>query len=549
MKAALSCGCGRGGTLLIFTARGALDAWRYRNTKISHKYASSSAYISWLHVRHAPRTNMQLSLTAWAVVAGAVASQSQGPSYGATLQYGYDLINVNEDVVTHVEVMQDASAGKSITVISSPYGNYSSLIRNDLQEVYLYYPYYDGWYCLAGSGQLPISAFSLAGFEYLAPAALGNNPMTHFRGSLGDMYLFGAYLATDSSPILFTSPGNQEQIWSFTSFSNTTSPPASVFAVPDCCTASRRIQRAVIPPPASQPDLQQAISQHNSARRSYTLSLQSGLASPYKSSLSNIRPSVLSAPVDFLTLQSVNKEELSAAYIQLPRYSVPLAAPPASVDNTAYATPPRNQGNCGSCWAFSSTAAVEVVANYAQNGSSVGYLAPQFLIDCADPFVNKSNAPILTKGCLGGWPVTALSYIADHGVLSEASHPYMAVNGASCPGNGSRYIQGFQVIGATDVTAMMQAVSQYGAVVSIIQVLSDFVFYQGGIYNNSACTGAALSHAITIIGYGTDTATGLDYWLVKNSFGRQWGEGGFFRMARGVDMCGIENWGVVPIPT
>lgn len=112
----------------------------------------------------------------------------------------------------------------------------------------------------------------------------------------------------------------------------------------------------------------------------------------------------------------------------------------------------------------------------------------------------------------------------------------------------------------------MAAVVQYGSVVGIMQVLGDFVFFTNGIYrcvpcdmaddgvaslirrlrSNPACTGAVLSHAVTIVGYGTDASSGMDYWIIKNSFGKAWGAAGYFRMQKGVNMCGIENWGAVP---
>ena len=90
------------------------------------------------------------------------------------------------------------------------------------------------------------------------------------------------------------------------------------------------------------------------------------------------------------------------------------------------------------------------------------------------------------------------------------------------------------------------AVALHGAVVVVISVLPDLLSYTGGIYDNPACT-PTLQHAVTVVGYGTDAATGTDYWLVKNSFGRAWGDEGFFRIVRGKNMCGIEQFGWVPI--
>jgi C1A family cysteine protease len=103
-----------------------------------------------------------------------------------------------------------------------------------------------------------------------------------------------------------------------------------------------------------------------------------------------------------------------------------------------------------------------------------------------------------------------------------------------------------------DAAAIAAAVQANGAVIATIQVLSDFLLYTDGVYDQVLCTGATLSHAVLIVGFGTepaDTGSGSgaaaarDYWLVKNSFGRAWGEGGYFRIARGKNMCGIEkNW-------
>lgn len=65
--------------------------------------------------------------------------------------------------------------------------------------------------------------------------------------------------------------------------------------------------------------------------------------------------------------------------------------------------------------------------------------------------------------------------------------------------------------------------------------------------SNPSCTGAALNHGVTLVGYGYDSDAQMDYWIIKNSFGKAWGEAGYFRMQKGVNMCGIENWGAVPI--
>lgn len=191
-----------------------------------------------------------------------------------------------------------------------------------------------------------------------------------------------------------------------------------------------------------------------------------------------------------------------------------------------------------------------MAAGARSNGSFTEWLAPQNLIDCLPPNAYP-QAPVATKGCLGGWHVTALGYINQTGIATEASYTYTAVNGATCALDGASMqypLSSLYVVAPKDTASIQAAVAMYGAVVAVIHALPDFVIYQGGVYNNPACTAGVLSHGVTIVGYGTDPASGLDYWLVKNSFGIGWGEGGYFRMARGVNMCGIEDNVAVPVP-
>ena len=101
--------------------------------------------------------------------------------------------------------------------------------------------------------------------------------------------------------------------------------------------------------------------------------------------------------------------------------------------------------------------------------------------------------------------------------------------------------------------AMAAAVAEHGAVVAIINVLDGLDQYKSGVFQSEkCCSGAAkalgycLQHAVTVVGYGTSD-DGVAFWKVKNSFGAAWGEGGYFKIARGSDTCGIEDNAVVPI--
>ena len=177
--------------------------------------------------------------------------------------------------------------------------------------------------------------------------------------------------------------------------------------------------------------------------------------------------------------------------------------------------------------------------------NSTSWLSVQSLIDCAHEH-RDSTALFPSKGCLGGWPGTALNHIVSSGIAWEVDYPFQAVNG-DCKLNSSNPIfplASAHTIAMGDVRAMMEAVHKNGAVVAginfFLTIPSGDALYAGGVYDDSLCT-PGLAHAVTIVGYGVST-DGLDYWLVKNSFSQAWGDNGYFRMARGVNMCGIEDY-------
>jgi hypothetical protein len=484
-------------------------------------------------------------------------AQNPGPNYGTTLSFSYDLVNVNEDITVHYDASQDGQLGAFVTVVSSPQGNYTQLTRMDQSMGYLYYPYYGGWFCLPFQvTPQALNPFSLAGFTSLPyPASFGGQLSTHYRATLNG-YAAGVLVGANGTPTMLTNNENQQQTWVMTKFDNVTRPPASTFAVPSFCSSAAAMDLRGLDLNTSEEglDVGQWVDDHNrriAPKAGYRLSVSSGLAAPYHTKHSRVGIAV-GGTHDlrsiFLGIQSVSAERLRQSRAAFPLFSSS-ALPLTSVDNSVYATPVINQGSCGSCWACSSVAAIEVVLNKQAGGLNYSHLSRQFILDCVGPDTQPMGV-IQTKGCFGGWQPTAFNYVIKNGIRLESEYPYVAVNGATCPGKGSLMpLSGANSIPPGNTTAIMQAVSQYGGVVAIIEVLMDFVYYVGGVYNNPACDGQLLSHGVTIVGYGNDPISGLDYWLVKNSFGREWGEDGYFRMAKGINMCGIENWATLPIPT
>ena len=231
------------------------------------------------------------------------------------------------------------------------------------------------------------------------------------------------------------------------------------------------------------------------------------------------------------------------------RKSVSLSAPlPDKVDwrEKGVITGVKNQGNCGSCWTFSSTGALE--AHHAiQFGNWKSHeLSEQQLLDCASAFDNH--------GCSGGLPSHAFEYIHHAGgIATEFSYPYRAVAGERCgaltPSNfGAHTLSSFNVT-ENDEDSIKQILATVGPVSVAYQVVEDFRLYKRGIYSSDKCRKGPMdvNHAVLIVGYGQCPESGKPYWIVKNSWGPAWGEDGYFRIERGKNMCGIAVCASYPV--
>jgi cathepsin L len=185
-------------------------------------------------------------------------------------------------------------------------------------------------------------------------------------------------------------------------------------------------------------------------------------------------------------------------------------------------SPVKNQGQCGSCWAFSATGVLE--SNARIHGSQVS-LSEQQLVDCSGSYGNH--------GCNGGWPASALNYVKDHGIASESEYPYRAVN-QNCQRNGGNFhiSSHSQAAGCNGLSNAINSKP-----ISVTVDAGNWSSYHSGVFNNC---GGSINHAVLLVG-ATDA-----YWKIKNSWGTGWGEQGFIRLSQG-NTCGICTYpGVYP---
>jgi len=197
-----------------------------------------------------------------------------------------------------------------------------------------------------------------------------------------------------------------------------------------------------------------------------------------------------------------------------------------SIDHVelGHVTDVKNQGNCGSCWSFSTTGAIE--GAWAVGGHSLVSLSEQELVDCDHT----------DSGCNGGLMDYAFQWVESHGLCTEEDYPYTATRSWRC--KSSSCSQAATISSYTDVptseTGLQAAVCQQPVSVAIEADQSSFQFYSGGVLTGSC--GTQLDHGVLCVGFGTDQGNG--YWKVKNSWGSSWGEEGYIRLCMG---CGANR--------
>ena len=216
-------------------------------------------------------------------------------------------------------------------------------------------------------------------------------------------------------------------------------------------------------------------------------------------------------------------------------------AAPDSWDWTqkGYVSPVKDQGSCGSCWAFSTVGNLEGL--YYKEKGVMKTFSEQMLVDC-DTY---------DSGCNGGLMENTFTWLKENGgIMTDTDYPYKGRKG-TCQSDETKYVD-MQITGYTklgsgsstwdpvDEDEIKEFLYETGPLAVALNA-NPLQTYSSGILDktSSQCPTSGMNHAVTMVGYGHDDSQDKDYWIVKNSWGKNWGEDGYFRIRRGTGCCGI----------
>jgi len=245
-------------------------------------------------------------------------------------------------------------------------------------------------------------------------------------------------------------------------------------------------------------------------------------------------------PAEFKAFRSYNLQMALTSKAKAVPYTLEASRPLAdNVDwrTQGVVTPVKDQGQCGSCWAFATTEAVESALSIATKSAPL-ILSPQNVVSCT-PNPNHCGG---TGGCNGATAELGFDYVHAHGIATEQNWPYKAVTGTCNETAHTKVatISGYVKLPENQAQPLLDACATVGPIAISVDA-STWSLYRSGIYNGCSTTSLDIDHAVVLVGYGTDSSS-HSYWLVRNSWGASWGESGYIRLYRGPnEKCAVDT--------
>lgn len=206
----------------------------------------------------------------------------------------------------------------------------------------------------------------------------------------------------------------------------------------------------------------------------------------------------------------------------------------------------KDQGQCGSCWAFSAIGALE--SQLAIKHGCKYIFSEQEIVDCV---VNQGRVIKCCNGCSGGEMAAVYDYLIDDEDDLESQYPYTATSGIckKKPSSVKYNLTDYVVFKSGDEEGLMHSLYNIGPLSIGVNANRDWQLYNKGIYNptETECPNSPVNmdHGVVLVGYGEED--GIKYWTIRNSWGPDWGENGYIRITRGKNTCGVANSPIYPI--
>jgi len=207
----------------------------------------------------------------------------------------------------------------------------------------------------------------------------------------------------------------------------------------------------------------------------------------------------------------------------------------------------KDQGSCGSCWAFSAIGALESQITKVTGESII--LSEQEAVDCVKNIRSPDNSSVCCYGCNGGEMYSVYQYLINYNLSedTEEEYPYEGIDQECVPVKSSdnTKLSRFVSLPANE-TIIKNALYHHGPISIGVNANDDWQEYNGGIYNptEEECD-SSIDHGVILVGYGSEK--GLDYWIIRNSWGKDWGEHGYIRLVRGKNACGVATTAIFPV--